>query len=82
MPTFAVVIGNVLHEPVDGVVSIGRFVDVLGRGFGFQDGAHVHERSFRAVFAAHILEREDEFLLGVVVHRPAWIRDTRLRRKA
>jgi hypothetical protein len=64
----AVVVGHVLHEPVDGIVGVAVLVKVLGPGFVGNEGAHVHEGAFALVLAAHILESDDVAGLNQLDH--------------
>ncbi len=58
VPTRPFDFGHVLHEPVDGVVSVGRMVD-RGRVQGAAQGA-VHDiLALRPIFAAHVLVGDD-----------------------
>ena len=50
--------GHVLHEPVDGVVGVGRVIDLAGVERPSQRPRH-HVVPFRSVLAAHVLEHAD-----------------------
>ena len=60
-PGAAVVRGHVLHEPIDRVVGVGRFIDCLGvvPMRRVAHGALHHELAFRLVAATDVLKRED-----------------------
>src|SRR5262249_43632156 len=55
----AIVVGEILNEPVDGVVGIRAFIDVLGPVLLRQMWAYVHELAFGIVASTDILKDED-----------------------
>ena len=58
MPTLPFALGDVLHQPVDGVVRVGRVVD--GRRVQRPPERPVHDVvALRAVLAAHVLDGPD-----------------------
>ena len=61
---FAIVIGHVLHQPVDAVIRVAAFVNILWRLLIVDLWTHVGELAFRHNAAAHVLIREDIFLSG------------------
>src|SRR3954464_14095789 len=60
----AIIMRHVLYESVDRIVGIRRFIDVLRTSMIAQDGPHMNKRPFGTIPAAHILQRENELLLG------------------
>ncbi len=58
MPTLPFDLGQVLHQPVDGVVGVGGVVDLAGVERAAQRARH-HVLAFGAVLAAHVLEHAD-----------------------
>src|SRR5689334_8251420 len=58
-PYLAVVVGNVLDEPIDAVVGIGALIDVGRPAMSVLFGPHVRKSSFRHPAAAHILVDEN-----------------------
>ena len=58
----AVVVRNVLHEPVDGVVGVGALVDFF-RALVWIERADVNVITFGAIAAADVLRDEDELVL-------------------
>jgi len=69
---FAIVIGYMLHQPVDGVPGVGAFVDRAGMRFVSQWLMDLHG-AFGFVFAADVLHDEDVAVLGhVVVWEAVW----------
>ena len=63
MPDAPVVIGNVLDQPVDGVVGVGALVNLL-RGHFQLMRPHVDELPLRHALAAHILKNDDVVCAG------------------
>src|SRR5437879_10893480 len=61
---FAVVVGDIFGEPLDGVVSIGAVVGVLWSFEMRLVRRHVDKCAFRKISAADVLIREDEAFLG------------------
>ena len=59
----AVVVGDVLDQPIDGVISVGSFVDRVGLGPVARRALH-HELAFGIVAAADVLEHENEPFIG------------------
>src|SRR5687767_11443596 len=57
-PDAAVVVVDVLQQPLDRVVGVGRFVDLLGRIVG-DVGTHVHEFALTHPSASYILVNEN-----------------------
>ena len=55
----AVIVGNILEQPVDGVVKVGAVVDVLFGFFVVDVRAHLDERALGHVAAAHVLVDEN-----------------------
>ncbi len=55
----SVVTGNVLHQPVDGVVSVGALVDVRRALLPLAVGSHVDEFPFREEAPPNVLPGED-----------------------
>src|SRR5262245_55696983 len=72
-PGLAVVVGNVVHQPLDGVVGVGALVDVLGALFVLVR-RHFDERSVALVAAAHVLIDKDEPVLHEAWCRPETLR--------
>ena len=77
----AVVVRHVLHQPVDGVVGVRAFIEIL-RALGRIERTDVHVSALRAVAPAHVLRDEDELVLRqrakrtgrvVVVVRAVWL---------
>src|SRR5258708_36012070 len=58
--SFAVVAGNVVQQPFDGVVGVGAFVDVFRRFLSVFMRRHFLEGAFRHIAATNILVDEDE----------------------
>src|SRR5260370_24084633 len=54
-----VIVGHVLEQPVDGVVEITAFVDILLRTLVIDVGTHLNKIAFRHITAANVLEDED-----------------------
>ena len=68
---FAVAFGNVFHQPVDGVVSVGRVIDQRRIQRPVQRTVH-HIIAFGSIFAAHVLHHAnvaafDDHFGGVVI---------------
>src|ERR1700679_2089229 len=62
----SVVVGNIFHEPVDGVVGVGRFVGGFGIG-GVDPGGKIEDTlGFKA--SAKILDDEDVSVLRQFLH--------------
>ena len=61
-PHFAVVIGSILHQPIDGVKGVGALVRLLWPLVGIER-SHVHILAFRAIAPAHVLRHKDEPVL-------------------
>ena len=71
MPTLPLRLGNILHQPVDGVVGVGGMIDRRRILRAVQRAVH-HVVALRAVLAAHVLHHADVAALddhigGVVV---------------
>ena len=56
---FAVVVGNIFQEPVDGVVEVAAVVDVGGGFFDVDVRAHFDEFAFGHEAAANVLHNEN-----------------------
>ena len=61
---FGGVVGNVLDEPVDGVVGVGALVGIFGAALDRLVGADDDVIAFAHVAAADVLVGEDEFFAG------------------
>src|SRR5215813_2277865 len=72
-PGLAVVVRNVFHQPLDGVVGVGALVDVPGAFFVLVR-RHFDERSLALVAAAHVLIDKDEPVLHKAWRRPETLR--------
>lgn len=60
----AIVVGQILDEPFNGVVGIGGFIDILGGGLGCAVRCHVDELPFAHVLAANVLIDDDVAVFG------------------
>ncbi len=65
----AVVVGDVVNEPLDGVVGVGAFVGILGAALDGAVRRHVDEIAFGHVAAADVLVDEDELLAAEFIRR-------------
>src|SRR5688500_11910563 len=63
----AVVVWNVLYEPLDRVIGVSAFVDVFRAAFLRLVRPYVYELAFRHQSSAHVLVDEDELLALKVV---------------
>src|SRR5215470_11213347 len=72
-PGRAVVVRNVFHQPLDGVVGVGALVYVLGALFVLVR-RHFDERSVALIAAAHVLIDKDEPVLHEAWRRPETLR--------
>src|SRR2546427_746898 len=57
---FAIVVGNVLQQPVDGVVGVGTFIHILGVFFVILVWRHLDKGSITLKAASHILIDENK----------------------
>ena len=70
LPRLAVVVGDVLHQPVDRVVGVAAFVDVFRAVLYGHVRTHVDELALRTHASANILVGEDEQVFGELTRRP------------
>ena len=65
-PNLAVIVGNVFHQPLDGVVGVGGLVG--GFGIFHVDPGRKVEHALRLETAAQVLDYEDVTVLGEFLH--------------
>ena len=69
----AIVVGDVLYEPLDRVVGVGAFINLCRLVVGRDVGSHVNKFSFRSIASPNILEDEDIAFPPIRSHGAAWV---------